>query len=232
MFGHNLPGFYISIEGIRCCGKSTQTELLTQWLKEIYPGREILKTKEPGGTEKSDQIREAIVSKSKNGETLNPLAEMYLFAASRNQAIYELIKPALERGAIVVSDRCVLSSLCYQGFGLDLGWQNVLRVNTEVLEGITPNLIIFPDISTEESLKRIKLREVRDNVYDDKSPEYYEQVRKGYLFFLEKLPKEIIKIDGFLPAESQAELIREIMGKVFKEREIRSEIDFSNGRRK
>lgn len=82
MFGHNLPGIYIALEGIRCCGKSTQARLLAEKLQKEFPGREILLT----------------------GEVLTPWAEIYLFAASRAQSIARLIKPSLERGAIIISE--------------------------------------------------------------------------------------------------------------------------------
>jgi|GEM_PF-66667 dTMP kinase len=210
--GNSLPGVYIALEGIRGCGKSTQTRLLGERIKREYRGRELVVTKEPGGTEKSGQIREVIVTQSKTGEKLLPGVEVKLFAASREQTIATLIKPALERGAIVVSDRSVLSSLCYQGFGLDLGWQNVWKENEKGLDGVCPDLIIVPDISPELSAQRVALREQRDNVYDSHGLEYYKRVRDGYLFFACMFKDRIFMIDGSLPIETQAELIWEKTG--------------------
>lgn len=206
-FGNSLPGIYIALEGIRGCGKSTQAGILGERLRREYPGREVITTKEPGGTEKSDQIREVIVAQSKTGERLLPGVEVKLFAASREQSIAGLTKPALERGTIVVSDRCVLSSLCYQGFGLGLGWQNVWKENEKGLDGVCPDLIIVPDISPELSAQRVALREQRDNVYDRHSLDYYDRVREGYLFFGKMFKDRICVIDGSLPVEIQAELI-------------------------
>lgn len=219
MFGHDLSGLYVAFEGIRCCGKSTQARLLAEKLQREFSGREIILTKEPGGTEKSDEIRQVIISHSK--ERLAPWAEVLLFAASRAQSIAELTRPALERGAIVISDRCILSSLCYQGFGLDLGWQNVLFKNREALGGVAPDLIVFPDISVALSEERLTRRERRDNVYDTRDREFYERVRKGYLFFASKIPREILMVDGTLSSEAQAELVLRRIQNIVEGREAK-----------
>jgi len=216
-FGHHYSGLYIAVDGIGCCGKSTQVKEIEKRIREEYPDVQLLVTKEPGGTEKCDQIRTAIVSKCE--EKLLPWTEVLLFAASRGQAIGTLIEPALERGEAVLSDRSFLSSLCYQGFGYELGWQNVLAANMHALNGISPNLIIFPDVSQEVAAERLKIRSGRDNVYDSKimNPEFFNRVRAGYKFFAKRCPQFIYEIDGSLPAETQRELIWERVALMIEE---------------
>lgn len=224
-FGHQYSGLYLAIDGIGCCGKSTQVKLLEQRIRKQFPNVELIVTKEPGGTVKCDQIRTAIVSKGE--EKLLPWVEVNLFAASRGQLIGTKIKLALERGAIVLSDRCLLSSLCYQGFGLELGWQNVLDANENALDGITPNVIIFPDIDYELSMERLAARDGRDNVYDQKisDRQYFDRIREGYRFFAKRIPKFVREIDGSLPVEVQTELVWEIVGPMVEENlEARREI--------
>lgn len=229
-FGHPHNGLYLAIDGIGCCGKSTQVRQLEQGLRRNYPNLELLITKEPGGTEKCNQIRTAIVSKC--GEELLPWVEVNLFAASRGQAIGTLIEPALERGAVVLSDRCFLSSLCYQGFGLDLGWQNVLKANENALREISPDVIIFPDIDYDLAMTRLFARDGRDNVYDQKicNPEYFKRVREGYKFFAKRIHNFVYEIDGSLPVETQAELIWDRVDELIKDRELTREFSIRRER--
>ena len=231
MFGYNLPGIYIAFEGGEGCGKTTQQRLLVERMRRELPSREIVLTREPGGTLKAEEIRKAIFEPTGEGEVALPLTEVYLFAAARHQNIETTVRPALERGAVVISDRCFVSSLVYQGIVRDIGWQRVLRLNREAIGDVKPNLIILPDIDPEIGLSR-KNKDNEVNRFEKEALEFHQKVRDGYLFFAEKLPGEILKIDGSLPREVQAEIIWEKVKELVIDKESRGEIDHSPRRRR
>ncbi len=231
MLGHNLPGLYIVFEGGEGCGKTTQQRLLVERMRRELSPREIVLTREPGGTLKAEEIRKAIFEPTGDGEVALPLTEVYLFAAARHQNIEMTTRPALERGAIVISDRCFVSSLVYQGIVRGIGWQKVLRLNREAIDDIRPNLIILPDIDPEIGLSR-KNKDNGANRFEKETLKFHQKVRDGYLFFAEKLPGEILKIDGSLPREAQAEIIWGKVKELVIDRESRGEIDHSFGRRR
>ena len=123
-----MKGIYIVFEGIVGTGKSTQAKILYDFLKEKNKNREIILTKEPGGTEIADEIRK-IAQATKFNEDMNPVCEAYLYAASRAQSLRKIVKPALEKGSIVISDRSFISSLAYQGAARKIGIEKVLEIN-------------------------------------------------------------------------------------------------------
>lgn len=231
MFGHNLAGTYIAFEGGEGCGKTTQQRLLVERMRRELPSREIVLTIEPGGTLKAEEIRKAIFEPTREGEVTLPLTEVYLFAAARHQNIEMTTRPALERGAIVISDRCFVSSLVYQGIVRGVGWQRILRLNQGAIGDVRPNLIILLDIDPEIGLSR-KSEGNEVNRFEKEALEFHQKVRGGYLFFAEKLPGEILKIDGSLPQEAQAEIIWEKVKELVIDKESRGEIDHSPGRRR
>jgi dTMP kinase len=204
---------YIAIDGIRCCGKSTQVAELEKRIRLNYPQLPLLVTKEPGGTEKSEIMRHVLVDPPESkGSALLPRTNILLFAASRCQTVGEKIAPALARGEMVLSDRCVLSSDCYQGYGdldenCDYGWQYIHRLNNWAVGGVFPDLVIVPEISPELSKERVEERAVRDNLYDKKPLEYYQRVSFAYKKLGELLKGHIWMIDGTKPVEQQADLI-------------------------
>jgi len=222
--GHDLAGTYIVVEGIGGCGKTIQGENLVEALKRRYSDREVILTHEPGGTEKSEQIRNVSVTKAETSEEVVPYAEVFLFAASRCQAVTTLIRPVLERGGIVISDRSYFSSLCYQGYARELGWQNVLRINEIALSGTYPDKVFLPDICPELGLQRRNFREKRNNIYDDKSLEYFRKVREGYLFFAKRLNGGFTVIDGELSIEEINKIVLEQSLELIFERETQREL--------
>lgn len=212
-FGHPHNGLYVAIDGIRCCGKSTQVRELERRLREKYPELPLLVTKEPGGSEKSEQIRQVLVTKPSNeGAVLTPRTNILLFAASRAQTVETIIEPALLEGKMVLSDRCTLSSDCYQGYGdldhgCNFGWQFVHNLNAWAVGGVFPDLVIVPEISAELSKERVDIREARNNVYDGRPLEYYQRVAEAYHRLGERMKENIWLIDGTMTVEEQAEII-------------------------
>ena len=145
-----MKGYFITFEGPDGSGKTTQINLLKEYL--IKKGYDILVTREPGGTPISEAIREIILDTKY--EEMNPVTEMLLYAASRAQHVAQLIKPALAQGKIVLCDRFVDSSIAYQGVGRNLGIEIVEEINKVALQGIVPDLTLFFDIDPEIGLKR------------------------------------------------------------------------------
>ena len=141
-------GLFVVLEGGDGCGKSTQTRLLVERLRGL--GREVVATREPGATEPGAAIRALVLG----GGDLDARAEALLIAADRAQHVAEVIRPALERGAVVVSDRYVPSSLAYQGMARGLGVDEVARLSEWATGGLSPDLVVVLDVAAEEAAGR------------------------------------------------------------------------------
>lgn len=179
----------ITFEGIDGCGKTTQVKLLSEYLKK--KGIKCLVTREPGGTMEGEKIREILMK-----EDLVPLAELFLFLASRAQHVEKLIIPALRDGKIVLVDRFIDSSVAYQGFGRGIGEDIVRELNDLATKGTKPDLTFYIDIDVDEALKRKK---VINRFEEEKS--FLEKVRKGYLKLAEKERKRIVVLNGNMKVE-------------------------------
>ncbi len=185
---------YIVFEGIVGSGKSTQSKMLYEYLKKRLPDKEILLTREPGGTEIAEAIRK-LVQGTEFSETMDPMCEAYLYAASRAQLIRKKIKPVLEKGGIVISDRSYISSLSFQGAARGLGIKKVMEINKEAVEPADPDIIIFLHISPEEGLKRAFDKE--GDKFESKGIEFFKKIEQGYkkISLLEKFNKKWININ-------------------------------------
>lgn len=197
---------FITFEGLDGSGKTTQIQLLTEFLRN--QGYEVVPTREPGGTAIGDQIRE-ILHSLKNDE-MHPRTELLLYTASRAQLIEQVIKPHLQANKIVLSDRFVDSTLAYQGYGhkLDL---NVLRtILNFATGGVTPDMTIYMDISVEQGLKR-RRRAADDgeewNRLDALALEFHKRVYDGYQALVAEEPQRWVRIDAL---GSEAEIQRQI----------------------
>ncbi len=168
---------YIVFEGIVGTGKSTQTKLLFDYLKEKYPKKEIILTREPGGTEISEQIRK-LVQGTKHDEKMEYVCESYLYAASRAQSLRSIVKPVLERKGIVISDRSFISSLSYQGFARKLGLKKVLAINEVAIEGFIPDIVFYLDLEAKVAIKRTFDKD--GDKFELKNVEFFLGIQKGY----------------------------------------------------
>ena len=139
---------FVTFEGLDGSGTTTQSELLRQHLEEA--GREVVLTREPGGTELGERVRELVLG----GPKVSPWAEAALFAAARAELVAEVIQPALERGADVVCDRYLDSSLAYQGIARGLGVDRVLALNVNAIRGILPDVTFLLLVDPEEARRR------------------------------------------------------------------------------
>ncbi len=218
----------MAFEGISCCGKSTQIDLLRSRIKNTYPQLETVYTKEPGGAPVSDEIRKLVLHFPLDKGEMEPLTDAFLFAASRAEALRKVIKPALDRGALVISDRSYYSSLAYQGNGRGLGINIVRDINTYAVGNIVPNRVILLRISPETCLARRAGRSEGNDRFDDKDLDFFTKVAKGYDSLAEMDPARFLIFNGEMAQESLAEIIwsrmrKEIEGRLIVEGRIRRE---------
>jgi dTMP kinase len=188
-------GRFITFEGTDGSGKTTQMTLLADRLRT--EGHEVVETQEPGGTNIGIQIRRILLD-SENA-AICPTAEMLLYFAARAQNFDQVILPAWERGAVVLSDRFTDSTLAYQGDGRGLGQNVVLTLHDIACHGLQPDLTICIDIDLETALERARERnrdrQTRDRM-DEETAEFHNRVRQAYLKLGEMYPDRIRIIDG------------------------------------
>jgi len=192
-------GVFISFEGGEGCGKSTQIRRLAERLESL--GNSILLTREPGGTEIGEQLRE-LLQFSKAGEAMTPETELLLFAASRAQLVREKIAPALAEGRIVLADRFLDSTTVYQGVARRLDPARVAEINQFAVGGCEPDLTFVLDL--DPGIARERLRErgaaagARDRM-ENQPAAFYEAVREGYLRLARETPGRVRLIDAAQP---------------------------------
>lgn len=181
-------GKFIVICGVEGSGKGTQINLI----KEHFKGNDnIVFTREPGGTDIAEKIRDIILN-----EDIDPLTEAYLFAAARREHIIKKIKPSLEEGKTIICDRFVYSSLVYQGLGRNLGINFIDRLNKPVIEGFYPDKIIYLDLEPEIGLERIKKNNRETNRLDNEKLDFYKKCREGFLHLANNEPNKFIIINA------------------------------------
>jgi dTMP kinase len=187
-------GRLISFEGSEGSGKSTQIARLAEHFQKAR--REVVTTREPGGTEIGEQIRNIIVHNSK-GDEMCAETELLLFAAARAQLVREVIAPALMRGAIVLSDRYLDSSTVYQGIGRNLAADPVAQINRFAVGNVMPDMTIVIDVPTEIGLARLKQRasDLPDRM-ERENVDFYKKIRDGYLVLAKGMPERFLVIDG------------------------------------
>lgn len=202
--------FFLTVEGPEGGGKSTQARLLAEHLQT--QGYDVLFTREPGGTDIGDQIRRVIMSLE--NKRMSPEAEFLLFSASRAQVVREVIRPHLDQGGLVVSDRFFDSSLAYQGYGHGLDLAHLRAVTEFVTGGLVPDLTLLLDLSPEEGLGR-RQQAGHWNRLDDYDLEFHRRVRAGYLKLVELEPQRWITIDASRsPEQVQQDIVAAVTGRL------------------
>ena len=205
-----MKGVFLTLEGGEGCGKSTQLDLVASALR-TRSGRNVVATRSPGGTPVAEKIR-TILKSREPGEELLPETELMLFGACHAQMCATLIRPALEQGAIVVSDRFTDSTLVYQGFARRLDPDSVRRVNEFVCGGVRPDLVIVLDVPVEVGLRRASVRAGTDPAqdrFDSESAAFHNAVRQGFLELARREPGRFAVIDGSRTPEQVTESILE-----------------------
>ena len=184
---------FITIEGPEGSGKSSVTKKVAERLEK--EGYDIVFTREPGGTDISEQIRNIILDK--NNTKMDPMTEAMLYAASRRQHLVEKVWPLSNEGKIVISDRYLDSSLAYQGGARGLGIDNILQLNNFATEGSFPDLTLLFDIDPRIGLKRIAANANREvNRLDLEKIEFHDSVRKTFLSLANRFKDRYVIIDA------------------------------------
>ncbi len=191
-----MKGIFVTMEGPDGAGKTTQIELLKEYLDKR--GYDVLITRDPGGNRVSEAIRQVILNKEYT--EMGYMTELLLYAAARAQLVKENIKPALESGKAVIADRFVDSSAVYQGIGRDLGIDTVYKVNEFALQGIMPDMTFMMDLDAEAGIARKKNQAELDRM-EQESLDFHKKVVEGYRKLADLAPDRIIKIDASLPKE-------------------------------
>jgi len=193
---------FIALEGPDGSGKSTQARLLAEEIRSR--GYDVLLTREPGGSSIGDQIRQILFNL--NNKSMHPKTEFLLFSASRAQHVHEVIRPHLDKGGVVISDRYFYSSLAYQGYGHDLDLETLKQITSFATEDLLPDLILLLDLPVEEGLNRRK-SEGKWNRLDNYQLEFHQRVRQGYLTIANEDPDRWFILDASQPFERlQAEI--------------------------
>jgi dTMP kinase len=190
-------GLFVAFEGGEGAGKSTQSKLLAAWLLER--GYDVVTTREPGATPIGRQLRQLLLDPA--NDELSPRAEALLYAADRAQHVAVVIRPALARGAVVISDRYVDSSLAYQGVGRALSTGEIDRLSQFATSGLRPDLTVLLDVQVSEGLARTSERDVAPDRLEAESSAFHERVRAAFRELAEAAGDRYLVIDAGLPPD-------------------------------
>ncbi len=201
---------FITLEGPDGSGKTRQAALLAKRLRTL--GHDVLLTREPGGTEIGEQIRQVLMSL--DNTLMDPRTEFLLFSASRAQHVSERIRPHLKHGGIVVCDRYFDASLAYQGYGHRLDLDALRTITSFATQELTPDLTLLLDLPVEQGLQR-REQDGNWNRLDDYDLEFHRRVRQGYLALAKSQPERWIVIDGLRDVEQiHAEIQKNVEAKL------------------
>jgi len=194
--GLNAPGLFLVIEGGEGAGKSTQSAALADYL--VARDHRVVRTREPGGTPAAEALRSILLDPAYTG--LDDRAEALLFAAARGDHAARVIRPALGRGDIVISDRFMDSSIAYQGVGRDLGLERVAEISLWATAGLRADLTILLDVDPQIGLARV----VGPDRLESEPLEWHRRVRQGFLDIAAADPGRYLVLDASRPAEDLA----------------------------
>jgi len=192
-----MTGLFITFEGPDGCGKSTQIAPLAEYLRA--KGREVYTTREPGGTEISDQVRQIIMAMKNT--SMNPRTELLLFLSARAQLVEEVIRPRLAAGEVIISDRYADSTLAYQGYGHGVDRDVIRRLLEFATGGLKPDLTLLLDVDAETGLRRRQMGGGEWNRLDAYQLEFHRRVREGYHELAALESERWVTIDGGQPPE-------------------------------
>ena len=196
-------GFFLALEGGEGAGKSTQAALLMPWF--TARGYEVVASREPGATAIGRELRRFLLDPDNGG--LSSRAEALLYAADRAEHVARVIRPALARGAVVISDRYVDSSLAYQGAGRKLTRGEVERLSQFATSGLRPDLTVLLDVPVEEGLARAALRDAAPDRLEGEADDFHERVRMAFRELAQTQPSRYLIVDAALPPEVIHQLI-------------------------
>jgi dTMP kinase len=198
---------FITLEGPDGSGKTTQVPLLAEAIRGA--GYALVVTREPGGTEIGDQVRQVIMDLQ--NKRMEPATEILLFQASRAQLVRELIVPSLEAGKVVLCDRYADSTLAYQGYGHQTDLEQLRQIVDFATGGLKPDLTLYLDIEAEEGLRRRSTDNEKWDRMDDYDLAFHQRVREGYHQMITAEPARWVVIDGGRSVEEVQEDLREVV---------------------
>ena len=197
-------GVFITLEGGDGSGKTTQAELLEEWL--AGRGRTVVRTREPGGTDVGVEVREIVLH---HRGDIAPRAEALLYAADRAHHVATVVRPALDRGDVVIQDRYIDSSVAYQGAGRVLDPEEVRLVSEWATEGLRPDLTILLDLDADAARGRLDEARTRYDRLEAEASEFHDRVRAAYLALAEAEPGRFLVVDAARPVDEIAGDIRD-----------------------
>lgn len=204
-----MPGTFITFEGIDGSGKSTQLRLLANYLQQA--GCDVLLTREPGGTPVGNRLRAALLDAH---EEVDPLTELLVFAADRAQHVRRVLRPALEKGRIVFSDRYADATAAYQGAGRGFSPELISEIIQLATEGLKPDLTVLFDLPVDDSTTRTRRRtngtQPGDRL-DSENAEFHNRVREAYLRLAQAEPERIKVVQTNQPLELTQRQVRQIV---------------------
>ena len=197
-------GLFITLEGGDGSGKSTQAELLTAWLDA--EGHRVVRSREPGGSDVGQELREIVLH---HPGDIAPRAEALIYAADRAHNIATVVRPALERGDIVLQDRYLDSSVAYQGAGRVLDPVQVRDLSLWATEGLLPDLTVHLDLDESAARARLDAQAKRFDRLEAEASDFHRRVREAFLGLAAAEPERFVVIDASLPAEQISQSIRD-----------------------
>jgi dTMP kinase len=200
-------GLFITFEGGDGSGKSTQSARLVEWLEQ--QGRTVMTTREPGGTDLGEEFREIVLHR--RGE-MAPRAEALLYAADRAHHIATKVRPALERGEVVVQDRYLDSSVAYQGAGRVLDGDEVRNLSLWATEGLLPDVTILLDLDAGAGQARLADARSRYDRLEAAGDDFHQRVRDAYLALAAAEPERFLVLDASRPVDELAAAIQDRIG--------------------
>jgi dTMP kinase len=199
-----LPGLFVTFEGGDGSGKSTQAALLERWL--VDAGRTVVRTREPGGTDLGVELREIVLHRRGH---IAPRSEALIYAADRAHHVATLVRPALERGEVVIQDRYLDSSVAYQGAGREIDGAEIRDVSLWATEGLLPDLTVLLDLDPAIGRTRLDAARTRYDRLEAEAAEFHGRVREAYLALAAAEPGRFLVLDATLPVEELAATIRD-----------------------
>ena len=213
-----MSGLFITLEGGEGSGKSTQASRLRLWFEDLFPGREIIVTREPGGTEQAEEIRNILVNGA--ADKLAVQTEALLMIAARTEHVLKVLKPALMRDAIVICDRFSDSTLVYQGLAYGQDIELLRSIHQFGFADLSPDLTFVLDVPPEQGLLRAKTRAKEENSesrFEEKGLSFHKSVRDGFIKLAKSEPDRFVIVDARGTAEETDELVRKHILKCLQE---------------
>ena len=207
-----MSGFFITFEGIEGSGKTTQIRLLADYLAQ--QGKKVVLTREPGGTAIGDKIRTVLLNP--DFKSMTSMTELFLYAAARCQHVEEFIRPALERGAVVLCDRYADATTAYQGFGRGIDRKLLATLHQLATRNLWPHLTFVLDCPVETGLQRALSREAKRkgpaaDRFEKEERDLHERVRQGYLQLAQEEPKRVKIVEASDPPDQIHKVIIKCM---------------------